>query len=167
MIGGGLVLAFASTRVGGSHSQAHFPAAGIMAPDFNLPDARNTGDDLMLDSFRGRPLVLVFYTSWCADCQDELEKLERARIAFGERLAIFAINVQESPRQARKALDDAGATFPAALDSEARVARLYGLPGVPGTYFIGADGRLAAFGPGGIDEDTLWLEIERLGLEPD
>lgn len=165
VLGAGLVLAVVGARVSASHGKTHFPAAGIAAPGFVLPDARNSDQSLATDTFRGRPMVLAFYASWCADCLDELEKLQRAHQAFGDGLAIVAVNVQEAAPRARKALDEAAATFPAALDTDARVARLYGLRGVPGTYFIGADGRLAGWGPGGIDEDTLWFEIEALGLK--
>jgi thiol-disulfide isomerase/thioredoxin len=166
LIGAGLALAVAAVRFAGSGGETHFPAAGLQAPSFSLPDARDPEREVSFESLRGRPVVLAFYASWCADCLKELRMLERAGQAFGDELAIVAVDVQEQRSPALAALEEAGTTFPAALDGEAGVARLYGLPGVPGTYFIGSDGRLVSWGPGGMDDDTLWSRIQALGLPP-
>lgn len=117
-------------------------AVGAPAPDFELPDL--TGAPVRLSGFRGRPVVLTFFASWCYPCREEFTALQ----ALHERrddLEVLAVNYRDIARDSRDFAERLGATFPVLLEepnSDAVAAR-YGVRGIPVTFFIDADGTIA------------------------
>lgn len=120
------------------------PIAGRLAPDFILqaPD----GQEIRLSDFRGHPVLLNFWASWCGPCRAEMPEIEavyEANKASG--LVTLGINVQES---ADKILEWAGPyrlTFPLVMDTRGDVTRAYrSTNGLPASYFIDPDGRVAS-----------------------
>jgi cytochrome c biogenesis protein CcmG/thiol:disulfide interchange protein DsbE len=96
-----------------------------------------------LQRFRGRPVVLNFFASWCTPCQRELPAFQRAAQRYDGRVAFVGVTFNERlPADARDMLDRAGVRYPAAFDAKSEVAVDYGLRGMPTTYFISADGQL-------------------------
>ena len=53
-------------------------------------------------------MILTFYASWCADCQNELQELQQVHEAFGDRLGILAVDVEELASNARHGLTETG-----------------------------------------------------------
>ena len=139
------------------------PRVGQVAPDISLFEVRNPAHVLRLSAFRGHPVVLTFYASWCGSCYREMPLFQQAYKASGSKLVVLAVDVGEDPGQARQALDAAGATFPAVLDRAGTAAATYRIPGVPATYFIDTHGIVRAFGAGEIDQAHLRAALVALG----
>jgi cytochrome c biogenesis protein CcmG/thiol:disulfide interchange protein DsbE len=112
------------------------------APGFSLPSVREGEPAVSLQRFRGRPVVLNFFASWCAPCQRELPAFQRAAQRYGGRVDFVGVTFNDAREDARGMLDRAGVRYPAAFDAESEVAVDYGLRGMPTTYFISADGKL-------------------------
>lgn len=121
---------------------------GSLAPDFEFSDF--DGDRHRLSDFRGRPVYLNFWATWCGPCRAELpdmqELLERHGDADG--LAVIALNRGEPLSRAQSFLEDItrldggkGVTFTVnGLDPDSSVFRAYRGVGMPTSVFIDEDG---------------------------
>lgn len=121
---------------------------GALAPDFLLESLG--GGELRLTDFRGRPVVLNFWATWCQPCRKEMPQFVRAYDEFGDQgLVVLAVNLQEGKSIVRPFADDFGMTFPIAIDRDGEVGDRYRLLGLPTTFFIDRDGviRTAFTGP--------------------
>lgn len=120
------------------------PAAGQPAPDFSLGDLE--GNEVSLADFRGRPVIVNFWATWCGPCRIEMPELQEAYEERQEEgLAILAVNMEETPEMVSGFFyDELGLTFTPLLDREGEVTDLYGVFNLPTTYFVDAEGRIAA-----------------------
>ena len=122
------------------------PAAGTvgsMAPDFSLVDL--DGDPIRLADLRGRPVVVNFWASWCGPCIEEFPLLRDAADRHAaDGLVVIGIVYQDRTEGARDFMARNDGTWPAAMDPGERVATAFNILGPPETFFIGADGIIAA-----------------------
>jgi peroxiredoxin len=119
-------------------------AVGAAAYDFTLSDV--AGNPVSLSDFRGRPVILNFWATWCAPCRIEMPDLERAFLAHQENdLVILAINQGESAAVVQAFFyDELGLSFTPLLDTEVEVSNLFSAFNLPTTIFIAADGTVTA-----------------------
>ena len=112
---------------------------GALAPDFLLETLE--GNDLRLSDFRGQPVVVNFWATWCTSCREEIPQLVVAYDRFrDDGLEIIAVDLQESDSIVRSYAQDFGMEFPIVMDRDGRVADRYRLLGVPTTFFIDREG---------------------------
>jgi thiol-disulfide isomerase/thioredoxin len=111
------------------------------APDFTLPTFG--GGPVSLRDFRGRPLVINFWASWCVPCRTEMPILGEAARAWRGRVAFLGANVLDDEGKAADFLVAMKRPFVSAYDDGDGLTRLYRIVGLPTTVFIGADGRIA------------------------
>ena len=122
------------------------PEPGDAAPPFLLVDLH--GEEVALAQFRGQPVILNFWATWCAPCIFEMPELQAAYEAHSdEGLVILGLNRDESESVVADFLAndlDVNITFPILLDEHAVVADGYGVLNMPTTYFIDGDGIVSA-----------------------
>lgn len=120
--------------------------------------------DALLADYRGQPLVVNFFASWCAPCRAELPDFARAHAEYGDRVAFVGVDYQDPDRQAAiELLSQTGVTYPIAEDATgALLEELSGLPAMPTTIFIDSDGTIADRHRGIILADELRTKIEQL-----
>jgi cytochrome c biogenesis protein CcmG/thiol:disulfide interchange protein DsbE len=118
---------------------------GKPAPDFALKDM-HTGKTVHLSDFRGHPVVLNFWASWCVDCSVEHPNLVGAWQRFGNEGTVFlSVLYQDTPAGAAGFCSKGVVCeWPDLYDPGGRTALNYGVTGVPETVFITPDGRIAA-----------------------
>jgi len=134
-------------------------APGTPAPGFSLPRLGG-GPPVVLASYRGTPVILNFFASWCPHCQPELAPLAALARAQAGRVAVVGVDSNDlHPAQAAHALDAAGAAYPVAVDAKAQLAAQYLLTVLPVTYFLDAGGRVvgSATGPQGTAALARWV----------
>lgn len=135
-----------------SNEKAPFPA-----PDFTVYD-RN-GNAVRLSDFRGKPVVLNFWASWCGPCKSEMPDFEEIYQEYGKDIHFVMVNLtdgaQETMKTATTFLDNSGHTFPVYFDKDIDAAITYSVYAVPVTYFINSEGHLIAQGSGALDGDTI------------
>jgi cytochrome c biogenesis protein CcmG/thiol:disulfide interchange protein DsbE len=120
------------------------PLPGKPAPPFALV-TMDGGDTVRTADLRGKVVVLNFWASWCLPCRDEHEALTTAARIYGPRgVQFYGVLYNDTPENARKWIEDVGGVnYPTLLDSRTHTAIDYGLYGVPETFFITPDGRVA------------------------
>jgi cytochrome c biogenesis protein CcmG/thiol:disulfide interchange protein DsbE len=166
------LLAFGLTR---DPKAIDSPLPGKAAPEFALqvfaagegPLAIAVGDTIRLANHRGNIVVLNFWASWCVQCRDEHEALSNAARSFfdkGVRFYGVLYNDQES-FGLRWIEEMGGQAYPSVLDPRTRTAIDYGLYGVPETFFVTGDGRVAYKHIGAISERLLMYKLDSLVRE--
>ena len=121
---------------------------GVEVPGFSLPDP--TGRTVGLDSYRGRPVLIHFWASWCKPCRKELPEIEAAyRDLRQQGLEVLAVNAGDDRQTAQAFAERLGLTFPILLDEHWDTATDYGVIGLPITFFVGRDGKVMDVVAGG------------------
>jgi peroxiredoxin len=117
---------------------------GDVAYDFLAPDL--SGNVVTLADFRGQPVIINFWATWCPPCRVEMPELQAAYEEYqDEGLVILAVDFQESAETvSRFFYDQMGLTFTPLLDENGRIAQQYGVSNFPTSYFVGPDGRVTA-----------------------
>jgi cytochrome c biogenesis protein CcmG/thiol:disulfide interchange protein DsbE len=121
------------------------PLIGHAAPNFSLALLQSsTGKrQLSLSDFKGRPLVLNFWASWCEPCKEETPLLEsrwQQLRAQGKDVVFLGIDFQETGGESNGFLQLYHVTYPTALDADGRVASSYKIVSLPDTIFINRQG---------------------------
>ncbi len=112
---------------------------GKLAPDFALMDL--DGQTHKLSDYRGKEVVVVFWSSWVGGCKMEVPHLKDLRNSFGpEKLAILAIT-KEPPTVVKDFVAAQGINYTVLLRADTLPAPYNEVVNVPSSFFIGADGR--------------------------
>ena len=145
---------------------ASIPAVeiGEPAPSFTI-ESLTSDETVSLDDFKGKVVILDFWASWCGPCLVAMPKLSALSEALPkEKAALVAVSVDTNPRRALRFMKRMGATYDSLIDPSGEVAAMYNLPGMPTTFVIDQDGKVAAqlvgFKPG--DEAELEREVASL-----
>ena len=141
-----------------------FPKEGLLAPDFALKNEE--GIIYQLNDFNDRPVMLLFWASWCPHCKVELPVLQRVYDEYQDKgVAVLAVNTtqQDDLDSARQFVKGNGLTYPVLYDIDGSISKLYLVRALPTTYFINTDGvinRLIIGGP--ISEALLRTQLINL-----
>lgn len=132
------------------------------APPFTL-DLLN-GGTLRLEELRGKVVVVNFWASWCFPaCWNEAPRLEAAWEKYKDRgVTIVGIVYQDTEENARAFINRFNKSYPNGMDPKSRIAIDYGVYGVPETFFIDRQGRIAHKHVGELSSEVLTKQIEAL-----
>ena len=134
---------------------------GAPAPDFTL--SLFDGGELSLADRRGLVVVVNFWASWCSPCRDEAPALERVWQEYEDEGVVFiGVNVNDITAKAMAFIEEFNITYPNGPDPYDRISRAYHTTGVPETFLIAKDGRLAEWYRGPITEARLRAALEEL-----
>ena len=137
---------------------------GRPAPDFSLQDLEEK--EWSLAALRGRPVVLNFWSTWCGPCVGEHRLIRQAIEAYrGSDVQFCSVLYEDTPENARAFLKEYGKAAPVLLDPDLRTAINFGVSGVPETFFIDRNGKVAYKHAGMLTPDALHNAIGEL-LQP-
>jgi len=101
------------------------------------------GGTFDLAAYKGRPVVLNFWATWCPPCVEEIPSLERLRaLREDQGLLVVTVDVGEAPEEVRAFLEDKPVSFPVLLDEEAEAFRAWSAYAFPTTFILDAEHRL-------------------------
>jgi cytochrome c biogenesis protein CcmG, thiol:disulfide interchange protein DsbE len=166
----GLVALFAFRLGAGDPSRIPSALIGRPVPATTLPPLEGLLRDgasvpgLEPSVFENRVSVVNVWASWCVPCHDEAPLL--MQLASDQRIRIVGINYKDAPDNARRFLGRYGNPFRAVgVDANGRAAIEWGVYGVPETFVVGLDGRIAYKLIGPITPENLQsllkMEIEK------
>ena len=135
---------------------------GKRAPAFALQDLV-TGRTVRLSDLRGHPVVVNFWSSWCAECLAEHPNLSAAWQRYGDAGVVFvSVLFEDNVRQASAFDRQTGRGWPDLADPGSRTALDYGVRGVPETFFIDRSGVIRYQQVGPSSYELLASRIEEL-----
>jgi cytochrome c biogenesis protein CcmG/thiol:disulfide interchange protein DsbE len=150
-----------------SGDPSRIPSAliGHPAPDIDLPSVAGLERDgtaipgITAADFRGHVTVVNVWASWCIPCHDEAPFL--LDLAGDTRIRVIGINYKDQPDNARRFLNRYGNPFAASgADQNGRAAIEWGVYGVPETFLVGRDGRIAYKLVGPLGAENLGKEMK-------
>lgn len=122
-------------------SPARGAEVGEPLPDFSIQTF--DGPTLTRTDFAGKPLLLVFWNTWCSDCMRELPEINRLAIMYAQQgLAVLAINtaLNDSESKARAYWKKSAFRFPSGFDHSFELGRLFEVRGVPTVFLVDSRG---------------------------
>ena len=124
--------------VGSASGQAARPAP-VAAPDFSLPLlGDDSGQQVALSRYRGQPLILNFFASWCDPCKTETPLLARFYRAQQGKVALVGLDENDTVGNATSFTRADGVSYPVGWDPHFTVASAYGVNALPQTFFLNA-----------------------------
>lgn len=113
----------------------------MAAPDFTLKDLGQ--NDVNLSDYRGKTVLLFFWTTWWTWCRKEVPSLIRLHETYkNKNFVILAIDIREKYKTVKEYAGKRKIPFQILLDTKGDVARQYGARGTPAHFFIGKDGNI-------------------------
>jgi len=101
------------------------------------------GPPRKLSEFRGRPLIINVWASWCGPCRAEMASLERLAWRDGSGyFTVIGVSTDDYPERANAALEASNATINHFIDSRLRIENMLGANRLPLTVLVAADGRV-------------------------
>jgi len=149
-----------ATLAGVKNSGAQ-PREGKPAPNFafRYPD----GTTYTLADFKGRPVIVNFWATWCPPCRREMPGLVKAYEAHkDEGLMILEVDVAEPAEAVAQFVQEYNMTMPVILDQRQEVTRLYRTDSFPTSFFIDKDGIIQLRWVGYLPEEQLALNLKKI-----
>ncbi len=115
------------------------PKEGAPAPEFELLDLE--GKTVSLSDYKGKPVMLNFWATWCTACMYEMPFFEEGYSEWTEQgLTLLAVNVGETPGKVQGFLQETGMQIPILLDTDQDAYSQYRIAAMPTTFFIDTAG---------------------------
>lgn len=136
------VLLIGAYTIGSSlFAKEDIPREGSVAPDFTLTDL--SGGKVRLSDYRGKPVIVNFWGSWCDPCVREMPAIQRQYEKWKDKgLVVLGLNLDESRVTVQSFVKQTGVTFPILFDQELRMRDRYAVRYYPTTFFIDASGKI-------------------------
>ena len=130
-------------------------ADGAAAPGFSLPPLLNSAKRISLSDYPNQPVILNFCSAWSPPCKVETKVLETFYRRQHGTVIIIGVDSLDSRTAGLRLLTRSGVRYPVAYDPAQSVGGLYGVPGIPTTYFLNSQHQV-------IRTDLGWLSILKL-----
>jgi cytochrome c biogenesis protein CcmG/thiol:disulfide interchange protein DsbE len=131
------------------------------APDFSITDL--DGQTVALRSYRGKVVLLNFWATWCEPCRKEIPRFLEFQKQYGPQgFQVLGVSLDDSDKPVRKFRDEFKITYPVVM-GDAKLAESYGgVLGLPISFIIDQDGRIAAKHVGAVDLAIMEGKIREL-----
>src|SRR5712692_777456 len=130
------------------------------AADFNLETL--DGKRVTLAAYRGRPVLINFWATYCTPCRREMPLIDRTA-AQHPRLVVLLIDERDSHQPASAFVTELQITSTVLFDGDGKVGDAYGISGLPTTFFIRPDGRIEGRYIGETNAGILGPHISAIG----
>ena len=141
-------------------SCAHHGLVGSPAPQWTLPTS--TGTKLSMSAFKGEPVYMNFFATWCPPCNDEAPGVNELQKKYaGSGLRVIGVDELEDARRAQSFVRKYGLTFPAVVD-EGTLEDAYAVNGLPVHVFISRGGIIRQITAGEMSKAQIEKSIRAL-----
>jgi peroxiredoxin len=133
---------------------------GDAAPAFKTVRLEGTAVDFPA-AFAGKPVVLRFWADWCKYCEPEMKLIDTVRQRYAG-LEVLAVNAGQDKATVEAFMTKLGVGYPAAMDENSKIAKSYGVVGLPTTFLIDGRGIVRGKIVGEADEAMFERHIQAL-----
>lgn len=132
------------------------------AKDFSVYNDK--GEEVKLSSFKGKPIVINFWTTWCGYCKIEMKYFEELYNQFKDEVIFVMVNstIEDNKEEANKYINGQGYTFPVYYDTNGNALANYQITGYPVTVFINKDFQISRIHQGMINLESLQKNINNI-----
>ncbi len=129
------------------------PGVGDIAPDFTLHGL--DGTPVSLSQWHGHPVLINFWAPWCGPCRYEMPAIQNAYQTHQEHgFVVLAIAVDDTAKNVKEFVAEYDLTFRVLMD-DGQVSNTYPVFGLPTSFVIAPDGRIASIHVGPLSEDGI------------
>ncbi len=138
------------------------PEVQYQAEAFTLPDL--AGQNLSLESFQGKPVVLNFWATWCPPCQEETPDLVAFYEQNKDQLGVIGVNVtaQDEVDKVKTFIEKYSVTYPVVLDEKGAVSKTYRIQALPTTFILNDKGTIVYKKLGAVTSEELKRVLQPL-----
>jgi cytochrome c biogenesis protein CcmG/thiol:disulfide interchange protein DsbE len=166
----GLALAAGALAAGvlvAAPSRSESPAAKAVPAKQRKPAPELNGEWLVgppvrIADLRSKPALINVWASWCVPCREEAPELARFDREMRARTRLVGIDFQDAKGDALAFIREFGWRFPNVRDPHGKLAARYGVTGLPTTYLIDPEGRIARTFTGAQTFETLVRAVEEV-----
>lgn len=156
----GALIAVLSAGLGSDPSKIRSPLIGKPAPAFALREV-GTGRTIDISAFKGKPVIINFWATWCGPCWDEHPVLVANARRLQPQVQFIGVVFDDTEEKILRFLQQRGSGYPTLVDEKGKTAIAYGVGGVPETFFLDADGTVAAKFTGPMSTEVLQENLQR------
>jgi len=136
------------------------PLIGKPAPPFALK-AVGTGETIDLSQFRGRPVIVNVWATWCRACWDEHPVLTENAKMLQPQVQFVGVVFQDEESKIKSFLEQRGWAYPTLVDQAGKTAIAYGIGGVPETFFLDKNGVIVAKFAGPMSAEDIQRNLQK------
>ena len=140
-----------SLATSGTPAPPSYPAAA----GFTLPALGQAGGQVSLSQYQGKPVIVNFWASWCAPCQQETPLLASWYKQQHGHVVLLGLDENDTTADALKFAHAKGVSYPIGFDPQVTVALAYNVDGLPQTFFLNAQHRIVDHVLGAVTEAEL------------
>jgi peroxiredoxin len=157
-----LVIAGYTVAIGVFRGEDQPPEVGEIVPKFTLQGVDEQAYNPA--NFRGQPVVINFWGTFCPPCVEETPALERMYEKYKDQgLVILGVNLGEKPLvRVTNFTKSFGVSYPILLDPELEVRNRFGVRSYPTTFFVDSQGVIREIKVGGMTEGYMETQILKL-----
>jgi thiol-disulfide isomerase/thioredoxin len=125
---------------------------------------RFDGSQASTHDYRGKPVVVNFFSSTCEPCQTEMPALEQVHQAAGTKIAFLGLDVQDTVASGKAFVESVGATYDMGRDPDASILQGLGGTALPTTVLLDANGKIVYQHLGKLDVNELGKQLRKHGF---
>ncbi len=156
-----IVVGILFVGLGKDPSEIRSPLIGKPAPTFALREV-GTGRSVDISQFRGKPLVINFWATWCGPCWEEHPVLVANARMLQPQVQFLGVVFQDQEDKILGFLQQRGSGYPTLVDERGKTAIAYGVGGVPETFFLDDNGVIVAKYSGPMSPDILQANLQKV-----
>ncbi len=121
------------------------------------------GQTFTLSKHNGEAVVVNFFASWCIPCRAEAKVLEAVHREYLYKKVIFlGIAIKDTDTAARGFVKKYALSFPTGLDKDQKLGRIFGVYGLPTTFFVDASGLINYTHSGAVTKELIKHELDKI-----